>query len=47
VDASRTWTDEEMFERQRPVARAVNGSSDAREGATAFAGKRAAVWQGR
>jgi enoyl-CoA hydratase len=47
VDASRTWTDDEMFERQRPVARQVNGSSDAREGATAFAQKRAAVWQGR
>lgn len=47
VDASRTWTDDEMFERQRPVARKVNGSSDAREGATAFAEKRAAAWQGR
>jgi len=47
VNASRTWADAEMFDRQRPMAGRVNGSADAREGARAFAEKRAAVWQGR
>ncbi len=46
VRDSRTWGDAEMFERQRPVARAVNGSADAREGAAAFAEKRGARWRG-
>ena len=46
VRDSRTWSDAEMFERQRPVARAVNGSADAREGAAAFAEKRTARWRG-
>jgi enoyl-CoA hydratase len=46
VQGSRTWSDAEMFERQRPVAAAVNGSEDAREGAAAFAEKRAARWRG-
>ena len=47
VQGSRSWSDAEMFERQRPIARAVNGSADAREGAAAFAEKRPARWQGR
>jgi enoyl-CoA hydratase len=47
VQASRTWSDDEMFERQRPLARAITDSADAREGAAAFAEKRAARWQGR
>jgi enoyl-CoA hydratase len=47
VNASRTWRDEEMFALQRPIATAVNRSADAREGATAFAQKRAPAWQGR
>ena len=46
VRDSRTWSDAEMFERQRSVARAVNGSADAREGAAAFAEKRGARWRG-
>lgn len=46
VNSSRTWTDPDMFELQRPIATEVNGSSDAREGARAFAEKRAAIWQG-
>ncbi|CAN5305584.1 crotonase/enoyl-CoA hydratase family protein [soil metagenome] len=46
VRDSRTWSDAEMFERQRLVARAVNGSADAREGAAAFAEKRTARWRG-
>ncbi|CAN7766517.1 crotonase/enoyl-CoA hydratase family protein [Variovorax sp. LjRoot175] len=45
--SSRTWSDAEMFELQRPIARAVNASADAIEGATAFSEKRKAVWQGR
>lgn len=47
VMASRTWNDGEMFTRQRLLSQAVNRSADAREGAAAFAEKRAAVWQGR
>ncbi len=47
IQGSRTWSDDEMFERQRSVAQVVNKSADAREGAAAFAEKRAAVWQGR
>jgi len=47
VNDSRTWKDEEMFDRQRPLARAVTDSADAREGAAAFSEKRAAVWRGR
>ena len=44
---SRTWTDDEMFERQRGATRKIADSADAREGARAFAEKRAAVWGGR
>ena len=47
VQGSRTWSDAEMFERQRAIATAVNASADAREGAAAFAQKRPAQWQGR
>lgn len=45
--ASRTWSDDAMFSLQRPLSQAVNRSTDAREGAAAFAEKRAAVWKGR
>jgi enoyl-CoA hydratase len=37
----------EGFARQRPLIRAVLDSEDAREGARAFAERRAPVWQGR
>lgn len=47
VQGSRTWSDDQMFERQRAIATAVNASADAREGAAAFAQKRPAQWQGR
>lgn len=47
VMASRTWSDGDMFMHQRPLSQAVNKSADAREGAAAFAEKRAAVWRGR
>ncbi len=44
---SPDWPDAEFFERQRPIYDQVFGSEDAREGATAFAERRAPVWQGR
>ncbi len=47
VTGSRTWNDGEMFAKQRPMAEAINASSDAREGAAAFAEKRSPVWKGR
>lgn len=43
---SADWTAEEMWERSEATARPVNTSEDAREGATAFAEKRAPVWRG-
>ena len=47
VVASGSWPDSEAFERQRPIYEPVRSSEDAREGATAFAEKRAPVWRGR
>jgi enoyl-CoA hydratase len=41
------WPEDEFFERQGEIAGPVMSSEDAREGATAFAEKRAPVWQGR
>jgi enoyl-CoA hydratase/carnithine racemase len=41
------WRLDELWERQGELTRAVNTSEDAREGATAFAEKRAPVWKGR
>lgn len=43
----RDWTTAEFWERQGPIAQPVAESDDAREGATAFAEKRAPVWRGR
>jgi enoyl-CoA hydratase len=40
------WPEREFFERQRPIIDPVFGSEDAREGAIAFAEKRAPVWKG-
>jgi enoyl-CoA hydratase len=40
------WSPEEMWERQGELARIALESDDAREGATAFAEKRAPVWRG-
>jgi enoyl-CoA hydratase len=41
------WPDSEFFARQGEIAGPVMGSEDAREGAQAFAEKRAPVWKGR
>jgi enoyl-CoA hydratase len=41
------WADSEFFARQGEIVGPVMASEDAREGATAFAEKRAPVWQGR
>jgi enoyl-CoA hydratase len=41
------WPVSEFFARQAVIADPVSASADAREGATAFAEKRAPVWRGR
>jgi enoyl-CoA hydratase len=41
------WPDSEFFSRQAEITSPVMSSEDAREGAQAFAEKRAPVWQGR
>jgi enoyl-CoA hydratase len=41
------WGEEEFWVRQGELSGPVFGSEDAREGATAFAEKRAPVWRGR
>jgi enoyl-CoA hydratase len=47
LNESADWPDSEFFTRQAEITVPVMASEDAREGATAFAEKRAAVWQGR
>jgi enoyl-CoA hydratase len=44
---SADWPDSEFFDRQSEITSPVYSSEDAREGATAFAEKRAPVWKGR
>jgi enoyl-CoA hydratase len=45
VSAAAGWTDEQAWTRMREIAAPVLASRDAREGATAFAEKRAPVWR--
>ena len=47
VVESVDWPEAEFFERQGEISGPVFNSQDAREGATAFAEKRAPVWQGK
>lgn len=44
---SRLWADDEMWGLQDEILAPIFESEDAREGATAFAEKRAPVWKGR
>lgn len=43
---SRLWSDDEEFKLQQQISRPLSTTSDAREGATAFAEKRRPVWTG-
>ncbi|MEO6859094.1 MAG: crotonase/enoyl-CoA hydratase family protein [Solirubrobacteraceae bacterium] len=47
MNEAADWPESEFFERQGEISGPVLGSEDAREGATAFAEKRPAVWKGR
>jgi enoyl-CoA hydratase len=47
IVASPDWSSAEMWERQGEILGPVLSSEDAREGAAAFAEKRAPVWRGR
>lgn len=46
LSESLEWSENEMFERQFAITAPVFASDDAREGAAAFAEKRAPVWTG-
>jgi enoyl-CoA hydratase len=47
VEESQDWPRDEMWERQSAISDPVFASEDAREGATAFAEKRAPAWRGK
>jgi enoyl-CoA hydratase len=42
----KAWPHDEIWKRQQEIMDPVFSSGDAREGATAFAEKRAPVWKG-
>lgn len=46
INEQRDWPTPEMFTRQQEITAPVLASADAREGAAAFAEKRAAQWKG-
>jgi enoyl-CoA hydratase/carnithine racemase len=46
IAASGAWPPDEAFDRQREISEPVRSSEDAREGARAFAEKRAPHWRG-
>ena len=47
IRESAGWPDNEIWDRQRPLTEGVLASDDAKEGARAFAEKRAPDWTGR
>ena len=47
VVQSRLWTEDEMWKKQQEIVAPVFTSADAREGAAAFAEKRAPNWKGK
>ena len=47
IQDSRDWAASESFARQDPISAAIRASDDAKEGARAFAEKRAPRWTGR